>query len=64
VSVEGRREPSVDGWKRVGVERREKGLEVRIADVVGCWGIWENLYPKGKERVSYMRFLGLLVWDD
>jgi hypothetical protein len=61
VSVEGRREPSVDGWKRVGAERREKGLEVRMADVVGCWGIWENLRRRGKERVSYMRFLGFLV---
>lgn len=43
--VVGRR-PSVCGWKRVGVERREeKDRDESIVEgVLSCWGIWESLY--------------------
>lgn len=49
---EERRAPSVrEGWKRVGVERREeKGRdECIVKGVLGCCGIWANLFPGGVE---------------
>lgn len=47
---EERRAPSVcEGWKRVGVERREEKErdESTWEAVLGCCGIWANLYRAG-----------------
>jgi hypothetical protein len=49
---EERRAPSVrEGWKRVGVERREeKDRDESIVEgVLDCCGIWANLFPSGVE---------------